>query len=96
MFRSNFDEFSGPRHDRSKPRVGKVENRARMTWFCTRNKPTLVWEQILPFSFIMTEKCFDQILMTFPGSKINGAGSKQYDWKLFRSNFDNFSSPGHH
>jgi len=45
----------------------KVENRAQMTWFCTRNIPTLFGVQFSVFPISTAEKCFSRILMTFPG-----------------------------
>jgi len=67
MFRLNSDDFFGFGNHRNRPRVGKVENWALMTPFCTRNIPTMFRVQFLWFPVSTAEKYFDRMLMTFPG-----------------------------
>jgi len=52
MFRSNFDDFSEP----GTTGVAKVENRAQMTTFGTRNIPTQFVVQFLSFLVRTVEK----------------------------------------
>jgi len=63
MFRSSFDDFSGP----STTGAGKVEKRPEMTRFTARNIPTLFWVQFLSFPMSTAKQCFGPILTTFPG-----------------------------
>ena len=67
MFQSNFDNFSGIGLHRNRLGEGEVENRARMTPFCTRNIPTMFGVQFLSFPVSTAEKYFGQILTTFSG-----------------------------
>jgi len=53
-------------------KTGKVENRARITRFYTRNIPTLFGVQFLSFPISTTNKCFGRILTTFPDPGTNG------------------------
>jgi len=126
MFQTNFDDFSESGHHRNRPRASKVENRARMTSFCTRNTHTMFGVQFLSSLVITAKKCFSQILMTFPCPDTTGTRleqtkfktdsddsvllpkhthnvwgvvlivSRQYDGKIFRSNFDDFFGPKKH
>jgi len=54
-------------------KTGKVENRVRITWFCTRNIPTWVRVQFLSFLASTAEKCFSWILTTFSSLNTTGA-----------------------
>ena len=54
-------------------RAGKVENRSRMTQFCNRNIPSQFVVQFISFLVSIVEKCFDQILITFPDPGTTGA-----------------------
>jgi len=67
MFRSNFDDFSGPGYHQSKPGEGKVDNRAQMTRFCNRNIPRQFRVQFLSFVISVVENCFGRVLTTFSG-----------------------------
>jgi len=80
MFQSNFDDSSLSRHHRNRPGVGEVENRARMTPFCTWNIPTMIRVQFLPFSISTTEKCFSRVLMTFSGPDTTRTCLEQGKW----------------
>jgi len=101
----------------------KVENGVQMTTFGTRNILTQFVVQLLSFPVSTVKRCFGWILMTFPGPRYHQSRqswkpdpfdlvlhwklthtiwdavpiiSHQYDWKMFRSNFDNFSEPRYH
>jgi len=58
MFQSNFDDFFEFGHHNNRPGANKVENRARMNPFCTRNIPTMFGAHILSFPISTTEKLF--------------------------------------
>jgi len=73
MFRSSFDDFSGP----GTTGAGKVENRAQITRFSARNIPTLFGVQFLSFSISTTKQCFGPVLTTFPGPGTTGTGPEQ-------------------
>jgi len=58
MFQSNFADFFGFGHHLNRPRASKVENRARMTPFCTLNlymhlKPGCIcsWKELVDAFF---------------------------------------------
>jgi len=85
MFWSNFDDFFEPGHPLSRPGAGRVENRARMTPFCTWNIPTL-FGCCSYFPVSTTEKCFNQILTTFLGPGTTRAVKYPHylGWKSYR------------
>ena len=66
-------------------RGGKVKNRARMTWFCTRNISTQFTVQFLSFPISTTEKSFDQLLATFssPNTTRRGKVKTGPEWLDF-------------
>jgi len=66
--------FSWPGYHQSRSEAGKVENRARMTQFCTQNILTLFGTQFLSFPFSTAKECFGWILTTFSGPGTNGGG----------------------
>jgi len=55
IFRLNFNKFSWPEHHKNRPAEGKVENRARITQFLSRNIPTLLVVPFLLFPINTTE-----------------------------------------
>ena len=63
MFRSSFDDFSGP----GTTSTGKVENRPQMTRFTARNILTLFCGVVLSFPISTAKQCFRPILNTFLG-----------------------------
>jgi len=54
--------------------AGKVENRARMTPFCTRNISTYSGRSSYRFAISTAEKIFRRILTTFSGQSTTAAG----------------------
>jgi len=67
LFWSNFDDYFGHGHHWSRPGAGKLEIRARINRFCTRNIPTLFEVQLISFLVRTAEKYFGRILTTFLG-----------------------------
>jgi len=74
IFLPNFDDFSMSGHHRNRLGADKVENRAQITSFCTKNIPTMLRVQFLSFPINTAIKYFGQILMTFPGPESTTAG----------------------
>jgi len=111
--------YPGPESTRS----GNAQNRARMTWFCTRNLPTLFGVHFLSFPVSTAENVLvefwwllwvwtppvqawskqswkpgpnDFVLHLKHIHNVWGAVlivSPQYGWELFQSNFDDFFGP---
>jgi len=69
--------------------AGKVDNRARTTWFSARNILTLFRVQLLSFPISTAKQCFGRLLKTFPGPGTSGAGTKEAklitepEWPVF-------------
>ena len=77
MYQSNFSDFFVSGHHRNRPRARKVKNRAQMTRFCIRNITKMFGVQFLSFFVSTAEKCFSQILVTFPNLDTTRTGLEQ-------------------
>jgi len=69
VIRSSFDNFFESGQHWNIPQAGKVENRVRMTPFCTRNIPTMFGVYFLSFPVSTIEKCFIRILTNISSSE---------------------------
>jgi len=65
-------------------RGGKVKNRARMTWFCTRIIPTRFRVQLLSFLVDTAKRTFGQILATFSGPNTTREGKVENRTRMTR------------
>jgi len=82
MFQSNFDYFFGIAHYQNRPGACEVENRARMSPFCTRNIHTIFGVQLLLFPVSIVEKCISQIFLIFSCPDTTETGLEQEKLKI--------------